>query len=1439
MIKSFKHPFEPQPVWNDGAPLEDWLGDESVPPIAKRHLCFGGGKSGTSTQSQSGSVSGAPQATAMADVAWNRASAASNAPFQTYGGEFVAPVNQQQSTAIGNINNAADIYNPYSQQALSSLYPAAQQIWGGLSSGQQGTAGGMYGTFANSQLDPNSISKWMSPYIQNVVQATENQQQQQNAIQQSQLEGSAINSGAFGGDRSGVAAANLAYQQNLSNSPVIANLYNTGFTQALGTAQQQQQTGLSAANQFANIGNMGYTQGLGGAQAFQGLGNTYAGLGTTAQTNALGAAGAQLGAGTLQQQTQQAQDQALYNQFLQQQAYPFQTSQFLTNTASSLAPIYGTTSSSTGTATQPMSFFRRGGRVDITDMEMGDDGQFRPRKAGGGGLSDDIGSILAAHAAMYAPMGASAIGAQGPYGVGLSGGSGGHAQMPTVNLPSMSHQASSNTGVGHSIDALNRTADFGKNLAGLYSAGKEAAVGKKESKGNPATGGWWGYGGTWGASAPGSAPPSPTSQGSAQSVVYTNSNGQLVDASGNPVTNYASGGRVGFANGGLPYTSEISKSYLPDSVDEPSATQTLRSVFGSMGGGSSGGGGGGSGGLSSGIGHGLVDIFGGAGLGNMMGMGSGSMTDTFLKRGGRIGKDNGGGLSDDPMGAILISHGQMYDQGRDSQKSSDTGDGGMKPTQMPAVDLPGMSAQGPTSSGAGNAMQSIAKMAPMVLSFLAKGGRIHKEGGGGLTPVSNLIDPDKVAAIETGGGTDQNPKFPQDKGGPAGPHQFIRKTWGQFAQENPQFFEGKTPAEVDAARKDPAVSKAATMWYAGKNKKDLESAGLPVTPENLYLAHGQGAGGATALLKNPDKNVLEVLTPVYGSPDVAKKAVLDNGGKLDMTAGQFAQTFQNRYTGAKPQQVAAADPVNGPALSASPQSAPPQENWWNRESGGLSGTERAVISLLSGLGGMASSPSRFLGSAILSGLGAGAGTYGQLAQKGKALDISQQQANTAVGRLGIEGVKQSTELYNKLLVMAQAAARNGQQPPEWLTSQLRSLSQALYGYMPGPGQGLSAGQGAPSGGPGLGVSPPALPTQGVPPPTPVKVAPLPAPAGSPTPPPQGGAPPTPPATANAPPHTPGTPPAAPPQIAAVMPKMDFSQLPNEKNPDWLMERSREQGALGNGEAADKFRNEAQALYDRYGNEGHAMVNGQVVAIPGWDQMQAWKQRIPENQKYMNEQADQSIARNRARQQLNTIAKVMEFYQTGALSDFKAEAQALAKSLGIDVPNTAGMNAAAYQEFMKSAIRNAFADVKDMGGKPLVTEIDNSMRATANPGLQPEANRKIIAMLYGQLDQADKFGKEFGAATSANPGIQRQQFAADWLNKKENDLTAIADERERGLATRGATPDLKDVQLDHTYIIEPGQEAKYGLPLDMLKGRGPTKMKRVQGPDGQLGWKPVQ
>ena len=179
----------------------------------------------------------------------------------------------------------------------------------------------------------------MNPYTQDVTQQESALMNQQNQTAQSGQLGTAISSGAFGGDRAGVAAANLAGQQSLAYGNAMAPILQQGYNTALSTAQQQQ--GVTLAAQQAD------------AARLSAAGQQIANIGTQGQTAGLAGAQAQMAAGQVGQQTTQAGDTALYNQFLQQQSYPFQTAQFLANIAEGTGALSGQTT----TTTQPSSFF--------------------------------------------------------------------------------------------------------------------------------------------------------------------------------------------------------------------------------------------------------------------------------------------------------------------------------------------------------------------------------------------------------------------------------------------------------------------------------------------------------------------------------------------------------------------------------------------------------------------------------------------------------------------------------------------------------------------------------------------------------------------------------------------------------------------------------------------------------------------------------------------------------------------------------------------------------------------------------------------------------------------------------------------------------------------------------------------------------------------------
>jgi len=234
----------------------------------------------------------------------NRAAGVANMPYQAYGGEGVAPINAQQYAGIGNINQNAGFALPYIQQATQYANQAAQPITGA------------------------QIAGFQSPYTQQVVNATEAQFNNQNAQQQQQVLGNAIAQGALGGDRTAVAQANLAGQQQMAEAPVIAGLYNQGYQNAQQMALAQQQAMAQGAYSLGNLGVAG-------------------------QNAALTGANAQVGAGSLEQQTQNALDQYLYGQFMQGQAFPYQQAQWLAGIDTGVGSQMGGTSATTGPPPNP------------------------------------------------------------------------------------------------------------------------------------------------------------------------------------------------------------------------------------------------------------------------------------------------------------------------------------------------------------------------------------------------------------------------------------------------------------------------------------------------------------------------------------------------------------------------------------------------------------------------------------------------------------------------------------------------------------------------------------------------------------------------------------------------------------------------------------------------------------------------------------------------------------------------------------------------------------------------------------------------------------------------------------------------------------------------------------------------------------------------------
>lgn len=211
---------------------------------------------------------------------------------------------------------------PYEAFSGGSSNPMQQTAQGQI----QGLAGNTNPNFTNASSLLNStastptsslIGGYENPFQQDVINATMANIGETNAQQQQQVIGNAIQKGAMGGDRVGVAQAELARQQGLAGDATLANLNAQNYAQALAAAQAQK------SQQVEQAGAMGT-------------------LGQTENTTGLQNAAAALSAGD----SQYARDYSMYQAA---RSYPFEKTSWLANIVEGV----GSGSGGTTTATQP------------------------------------------------------------------------------------------------------------------------------------------------------------------------------------------------------------------------------------------------------------------------------------------------------------------------------------------------------------------------------------------------------------------------------------------------------------------------------------------------------------------------------------------------------------------------------------------------------------------------------------------------------------------------------------------------------------------------------------------------------------------------------------------------------------------------------------------------------------------------------------------------------------------------------------------------------------------------------------------------------------------------------------------------------------------------------------------------------------------------------
>ena len=179
------------------------------------------------------------------------------APFLEPIGESLGEVLAGQIPGVGQQFDVSTIapqvaqINPFlqaaQQQAATQAGLGAVQFsptTGAVTGIGQGTGIAAYQPYldkAEKLFDPNAYKQYMSPYQTEVIDATQRLLNEQRASGRSQLAANAIQSGAFGGGRSGVALAEYERGRDISDAATLAALRQQGLT----SAQQLQQQGIT------------------------------------------------------------------------------------------------------------------------------------------------------------------------------------------------------------------------------------------------------------------------------------------------------------------------------------------------------------------------------------------------------------------------------------------------------------------------------------------------------------------------------------------------------------------------------------------------------------------------------------------------------------------------------------------------------------------------------------------------------------------------------------------------------------------------------------------------------------------------------------------------------------------------------------------------------------------------------------------------------------------------------------------------------------------------------------------------------------------------------------------------------------------------------------------------------------------------------------------
>jgi predicted HD phosphohydrolase len=297
---------------------------ESATRLKPGGRVYGGGGGGSSTPEKTTQIAELPEwARGYAKDTLAKGAALTDLdknPYQQYGGERIAgfqPMQQQSFQRAANMGTSSQLDTASGLAGLAGSRAMGTDYQGGQFQG---------GQFGNQQAQ-----QYMNPYMQNVVDVQQREAQRQADIAGTQRGAQAVQAGAFGGSRQAIMDAEAARNLAMQKGDIQAQGSNAAFTNAqqqfnqdMSRGLQAQQMGEQSRQYGAGLGMQGLQTALQSAGQLGVLGGQQfqQGMDITKLQNQMGA--------QQQQQAQRPMDMA-YQDFLNQQNYPYKQLGFMSD----------------------------------------------------------------------------------------------------------------------------------------------------------------------------------------------------------------------------------------------------------------------------------------------------------------------------------------------------------------------------------------------------------------------------------------------------------------------------------------------------------------------------------------------------------------------------------------------------------------------------------------------------------------------------------------------------------------------------------------------------------------------------------------------------------------------------------------------------------------------------------------------------------------------------------------------------------------------------------------------------------------------------------------------------------------------------------------------------------------------------------------------------